>query len=52
LSIAARQNLWSRSTPSENTVRFYLSRGFQPLAELTAELFELEPEAVRMSKSF
>ena len=28
------------------------SRGFQPLAELTAELFELEPEAVRMSKAF
>ena len=32
------------ATPSENTVRFYLGRGFQPLAEPLAELFELEPE--------
>ena len=34
------------ATPSENTVRFYLGRGFQPTAEPLAELFELEPEDV------
>ena len=38
------------ATPSENTVRFYLGRGFQPAAEPLAELFELEPEDVHMHK--
>ena len=38
------------ATPTENTVRFYLGRGFQPMAEPLAELFELEPEDVHMSK--
>jgi GNAT superfamily N-acetyltransferase len=38
------------ATPSENTVRFYLGRGFQPMAEPLAELFELEPEDVHMRK--
>jgi GNAT superfamily N-acetyltransferase len=38
------------ATPSENTVRFYLGRGFQPLADPLAELFELEPEDVHMRK--
>jgi ribosomal protein S18 acetylase RimI-like enzyme len=38
------------ATPSENTVRFYLGRGFQPMAEPRAELFELEPEDVHMLK--
>ena len=40
----------SRRRRSENTVRFYLGRGFQPMAEPLAELFELEPEDVHMSK--
>ena len=39
------------ATPSENTVRFYLARGFQPMAEPLAELFELEPEDVHMHKA-
>ena len=39
------------ATPSENTVRFYLGRGFQPMAEPLAELFELEPEDVHMRKA-
>lgn len=39
------------ATPSENTVRFYLGRGFQPMAEPLAELFELEPEDVHMHKA-
>lgn len=38
------------ATPSENTVRFYLGRGFQPMAQLLAELFELEPEDAHMRK--
>ncbi len=37
-------------TPSGNTVRFYLGRGFQPMAEPLAELFELEPDDVAMRK--
>jgi GNAT superfamily N-acetyltransferase len=36
------------ATPSENTVRFYLGRGFRPMAEPLTELFELEPEDVHM----
>jgi GNAT superfamily N-acetyltransferase len=39
------------ATPSDNTVRFYLSRGFRPTAEPLAELFELEPEDVHMGKA-
>jgi GNAT superfamily N-acetyltransferase len=39
------------ATPSENTVRFYLGRGFQPMAEPLAELFELEPDDVHMRKA-
>ena len=38
------------ATPSGNTVRFYLGRGFQPVAEPLAELFELEPEDVHLRK--
>ena len=38
------------ATPSENTVRLYLGRGFQPMADPLAELFELEPEDVHMRK--
>jgi GNAT superfamily N-acetyltransferase len=38
------------ATPSENTVRFYLGRGFQPMAEPLAELFKLEPDDVHMRK--
>jgi hypothetical protein len=38
------------ATPSENTVRFYLGRGFEPMREPFAELFELEPEDVHMRK--
>jgi GNAT superfamily N-acetyltransferase len=38
------------ATPSGNTVRFYRGRGFRPLAEPLAELFELEPDDVHMTK--
>ncbi len=39
------------ATPSGNTVRFYLGRGFQPMAQPLAELLELEPEDVHMRKA-
>jgi GNAT superfamily N-acetyltransferase len=39
------------ATPSENSVRFYLGRGFQPMADPLAELFELEPEDIHMRKT-
>ena len=38
------------ATPSVNTVRFYLSRGFEPTAEPISELYELEPEDIHMQK--
>lgn len=38
------------ATPSENTVRFYLGRGFQPVAEPLADLLALEPDDVHMRK--
>jgi GNAT superfamily N-acetyltransferase len=47
---AGDTNMVVSATPSENTVRFYLGRGFQPMAEPLAELFELEPEDVHMRK--
>jgi GNAT superfamily N-acetyltransferase len=38
------------ATPSLNTVRFYLGRGFQPMSEPLPELYELEPEDIHMQK--
>jgi GNAT superfamily N-acetyltransferase len=38
------------ATPTENTERIYLGRGFAPLAAPLPELYELEPEDVHMSK--
>jgi GNAT superfamily N-acetyltransferase len=38
------------ATPSENTVRFYMGRGYRPMAQPLPELLELEPEDVHMAK--
>ena len=38
------------ATPSRNTVRFYLGRGFEPMAEPLPELCDLEPEDVHLQK--
>jgi GNAT superfamily N-acetyltransferase len=38
------------ATPSLNTVRFYLRRGFEPTAEPLPELYDLEPDDVHMQK--
>ncbi|MFF5296467.1 GNAT family N-acetyltransferase [Paractinoplanes globisporus] len=39
------------ATPSANTVRFYLGRGYEPTAEALPELFELEPDDVHLGKA-
>ena len=39
------------ATPSENTVRFYLRRGYELTAEALPELYDLEPEDVHMRKA-
>ena len=39
------------ATPSQNTVRFYMSRGYQLMAQPLPELYELEPEDVHMRKA-
>jgi GNAT superfamily N-acetyltransferase len=39
------------ATPSENTVRFYLSIGFELMAVPLPELFGLEPEDVHLRKA-
>jgi GNAT superfamily N-acetyltransferase len=38
------------ATPSENTVRFYLGRGYRPMAHPLPELLAAEPEDIHMSK--
>jgi GNAT superfamily N-acetyltransferase len=38
------------ATPSKNTVRFYLGRGYRPMARPLPELLELEPEDVHIGK--
>lgn len=38
------------ATPSENTVRFYLGRGYRPMARPLPELLELEPDDVHTGK--
>jgi GNAT superfamily N-acetyltransferase len=38
------------ATPSRNTVRFYMARGYRPMAEPLPELFALEPEDVHLHK--
>ncbi len=39
------------ATPSQNTVRFYLSRGYALMSPAWPELFEQEPEDVHLSKT-
>ena len=39
------------ATPSENTVLFYLSRGYELMAQPLPELYEREPEDVHMKKA-
>jgi hypothetical protein len=38
------------ATPSGNTVRFYLGRGYRPMALPLPELLELEPDDVHIAK--
>jgi GNAT superfamily N-acetyltransferase len=38
------------ATPSENTVRFYMGRGFRPTSEPLPELVALEPDDVHLRR--
>jgi len=38
------------ATPSDNTVRFYMARGYRPMRTPLQELFELEPDDIHMAK--
>ncbi|MFX0114488.1 MAG: GNAT family N-acetyltransferase [Candidatus Hodarchaeota archaeon] len=42
------KRLYVSATPSENTVNFYLKRGFRLAHEINQRLFELEPEDIHM----
>ena len=48
---AGDSDLVVSATPSGNTVRFYVGRGFRPTAEPLPELFDLEPEDVHLRKA-
>ncbi len=54
LELAARRagdtEIVVSATPSENTVRFYLGRGYRPTARPLPQLLELEPEDIHMGK--
>jgi GNAT superfamily N-acetyltransferase len=39
------------ATPSANTVRFYLGRGYEPMERPLPELLELEPDDVHLAKA-
>ena len=39
------------ATPSENTVRFYMGRGYELMAQALPELYDLEPEDVHLRKA-
>lgn len=41
--------MYVSATPTENTVRFYLARGCEVLAEPDARLFALEPEDIHLA---
>ncbi|HKJ24582.1 MAG TPA: GNAT family N-acetyltransferase [Myxococcota bacterium] len=47
-ALGARR-LYVSSTTSENTVRFYLRRGFRPAREVDPDLHALEPEDVHLT---
>ncbi len=42
------KKLYVSATPSENTVNFYMNRGFELAKEIVGKLYELEPEDIHM----
>ena len=42
------KKLYVSATPSENTVHFYMNRGFNLTKEVIEKLYELEPEDIHM----
>lgn len=45
------RKLYVSATPSQNTVKFYMNRGFRLAKEINEKLFELEPEDIHMTFS-
>lgn len=43
--------LYVSATPSQNTVNFYLKRGFKLADEIIEKLYELEPEDIHLVRS-
>lgn len=46
--VRGARRIYVSATPTERTVRFYLARGCQVLAEPDPRLFELEPEDIHL----
>ncbi|MHA2246641.1 MAG: GNAT family N-acetyltransferase [Candidatus Hodarchaeales archaeon] len=42
------EKLYVSTTPSQNTVKFYMNRGFRLAKEINKKLFEMEPEDIHM----
>ena len=42
------EKLYVSATPSQNTIKFYMNRGFRLVKEINEKLFELEPEDIHM----
>lgn len=49
--VAGDSEMVVSATPTGNTVRFYLGRGFRPMADPLPELLEAEPEDVHLHKA-
>ncbi len=47
--VRGAKRMYVSATPTERTVRFYLARGCQVLAEPDPRLFELEPEDIHLA---
>lgn len=47
IELGAR-SLYVSATPSQNTVNFYMNRGFELAKEVNKRLYELEPEDIHM----
>ncbi len=45
---AGAKKLYVSATPSENTLNFYLSRGFKLASEIDHELYALEPDDIHL----
>ncbi len=49
---AGSRSIVVSAVPSQSTVDFYRSRGYEPMAEPLPELYELEPDDVHLEKTW